>query len=349
MEAKELNQLLARYVKGECNEQEKQFIHNWYDRIGQNIEQELVAEFEKEAAKQPLQETRLWSRIDPGAGKKKRTRDGHVLLRIAASILLLAMAGAGYFLFNTSGMKEQKALSGRDIKTGIDAFETRITNDKEVNREIMLNDGSSVTLKPHSEIRFANNFRQHTREVHLSGEAFFKVARDPSHPFLVYSNEVVTRVLGTSFTIKAYANEKEISVAVSSGRVSVYTNPDLQNAKMGAVRRQVILTSNQRVVYNRKNDHVSKQLVENPEIILSKPTLFEIDFKGVEVTRIFEVLEDNYGVEIVYDPEILKNCMLTTSMSDEGFYERIKIICMAINAEYEIKDTTVVITGPGCN
>jgi transmembrane sensor len=218
-------------------------------------------------------------------------------------------------------------------------------------REIELPDKSTVTLKPGSELRYSKNFDGSKREVYLSGEAFFNVQKDAARPFLVYSNEVVTKVLGTSFNIKAYADDKEVTVAVKKGKVSVYTTAD-NLAKSGnakAVQPEVILTPNYQVVYNRRKDRVYKQVVEVPEIILPQPTLFQMQYDGVPVSRIFEVLEENYGVDIDFDEALLKNCMLTTSMSDEGFYERIEIICKAIGAEYTVtEDAVIAVKSHGC-
>ena len=56
--------------------------------------------------------------------------------------------------------------------------------------------------------------------------------------------------------------------------------------------------------------------------------------------KFLKVLEENYGIDILYDEQALSTCSLTTSMSEEGLYERIEIICQAIGAQYEIRMTT---------
>lgn len=84
--------------------------------------------------------------------------------------------------------------------------------------KIALPDGSRVWLNTGSELSYPETFEP--RQTRLSGEAFFEVARDPLHPFTVTSGEVETRVLGTSFNIKAYADQP-VEVAVRSGRVAV--------------------------------------------------------------------------------------------------------------------------------
>jgi hypothetical protein len=132
-------------------------------------------------------------------------------------------------------------------------------------------------------------------------------------------------------------------VAVKTGKVSVSTNP-----KVIQHDQEVILTPNQEAVYNSEIMRVTKKLVDDPKIVLEKPTLFEMKYDGTPVTKIFEVLEANYGVDILYDPDILSNCILTTSMSDEGLYQRIEIICKAIGAEYKVQDAAITIISKGC-
>jgi transmembrane sensor len=154
-------------------------------------------------------------------------------------------------------------------------------------------------------------------------------------------------VLGTSFNVMAYEGAKEISVAVKTGRVSVSKKAGSSKA-VTPVSEEVILTPNQEVVYNTSLEYFAQKLVAKPEIIAEKPTLFETEYDGVPVVKIFSALEQNYGIDIEYDEETLSSCLLTTSMAEEGLYERVQIICKAIGAQYEIQDTQIVIKSKGC-
>jgi transmembrane sensor len=339
MTPNEFSKLLDKYTRGECSEAEEKVVLQWYENI--DLAQSGDVSHKEVRA-------RLWSKIRPEARGTRPTRF-IFYLSAAAALLLLAAVSIGLYYNNRhlpSRSPEQARSETRGADTG--AFTHEINRGK-ATRTILLADGSSVKLKPGSELRFAKTFAPGKREVYLTGEAFFNVRRDRSRPFFVYSNEVVTRVLGTSFNIKAYAEDKEVTVAVKTGRVSVYANRDKEPAKSGRpAKGEVILTPNHQVVYNRRNDQVYKQLVEVPEIILQQPTLFQMQYDGVAVADIFQALEENYGVDIWYDEAMLKNCVLTTTLSDEGFYERIEIICKAIGAEYSVTDAVVQIKSRGC-
>ncbi len=88
-------------------------------------------------------------------------------------------------------------------------------------QSITLPDGSSVTLNRHSSLRYDKTFR--SRRVHLAGEAFFSVQRDPSRPFTVEVNALTVRVLGTSFNVKQTDTQTEI--VVKTGHVEVRRQP----------------------------------------------------------------------------------------------------------------------------
>jgi transmembrane sensor len=342
MKPHEFKALLDKFSRGECNSEEIQLVNEWFDNIGEE-QQSSISDSESSTL-----EEALWSKINPSPVAVSRSISFYAL-RVAAAILLLAIVGLGIYKasFKISTPHQNAAVQSQEINNDNAAAFARVVNHKRKPQQVILEDGTRVTLQPESEVRFAKNFITDKREIFLTGEAFFNVKRDETRPFLVYTKEVVTKVLGTSFSIKAYPNEKEITVAVKTGKVSVYAN-SLKPAAAKPTTKEVILTPNQQVVYNRIDERVSKQLVKHPEVILSKSTLFTMHYDGSPVTKIFQVLEENYGVEINYDEELLKNCVLTTTMSDEGLYERIEVICKAIGAHYTVEDAVIFVKSNGC-
>jgi transmembrane sensor len=345
MKPQNFKDLLDRYAKGECTEEEEKLINEWYDAVGDTDDEQIDDAMLKQITGRKSMESALWSKINPRPAQVKLRPASNYFMRVAATLLILVVAGASAYVLLSDKSIDEQIVAFRNLGSGSEYTLTHVvTNNNEV-KKITLPDESVVTLQANSEIRFPKNFKKNIRETYLTGEAFFSVKKDKSKPFVVYSNEVITKVLGTSFNIKAYSNEKQITVAVKTGKVSVYANTGHAESEDAP---SVILTPNQEVVYDRENDKVVKKLVEKPEVILPEPTLFRMSYDGVPVTKIFEVLEENYGVDIEYDEEDLKACVLTTSMSDEGLYERIDIICKAINAEYTITHAVINIKSNGC-
>lgn len=85
---------------------------------------------------------------------------------------------------------------------------------------IILSDGTQVCLNTGSSLKYPSQFGSDSRVVELSGEAYFKVTKDAARPFIVKTDYMVTRVLGTEFNVRAY-NEKDASVTLVSGKVEV--------------------------------------------------------------------------------------------------------------------------------
>lgn len=334
----EFKNLLDKYCRGECTPEEETFITDWYNAIDTESRKALPEEFA--IIIQGRAWARLKGRVDKNNGPRFRT-----FYRVAAALALLILAGVTVFYTTRRSGREEAAtesvlsapgewlVSGGQCKTPC---------------PVTLADGTEVILQPGSEIRFPKTFAANKREVFLTGEAFFNVRRDTLRPFLVYANEVVTRVLGTSFTVKAYSGAREITVAVKTGKVSVYKQAT-GTTEDQAGNEEIVLTPNQQAIYNRDRHHVIKALVSNPHIVLDKPTVFTMEYDGTPVVKILQVLEENYGIDIQFDEKALEACTLTTSMADEGLYERIRIICEAIGAQYEIQETTIIIKSDGCN
>ncbi|ODS80919.1 MAG: hypothetical protein ABS46_12990 [Cytophagaceae bacterium SCN 52-12] len=210
---------------------------------------------------------------------------------------------------------------------------------------VLLPDGSRVTLSADSRISFARDLdKQANREVFLTGDAFFEVTRNPQQPFLVYADGLATRVVGTSFSVQT--GNKKVSVVVRTGRVMVYPmqtadTPPLSDEKS-------ILTPNQQATFMTDNLQITRSLAEAPQE-LEAHEAGRFQFDNTSIDDVFSRLENAYGVPIVYDKAIMKNCRLTVPMGDEPFFTKLDIICRAIGAGYKVDNTQVVITSTGCD
>lgn len=327
MSPQEIDEILQRFLNNESTPAEKEMVEEWFSAIGKE-EKPLTP-----ATRQALQK-KLWSSL-PIERPRPQHRYGY-WARIAASVLLLAVCSFyiyQHFIIPVTGRTVADVASDRVVVTSGD-----------VEKRVTLSDGSVVTLKQHSEIRFPSVFGD-KREVSLSGEALFEVARNVHRPFLVYANEVTTRVLGTSFVIKAYARDQEVTVAVKTGKVSVYT---AQCADGAANKQEIILTPNQQIVYHRNESQTEKMLVSDPQTVVQQSTQ-KLSYANVPVTTIFRELEERYGIPIQFDEQVLSGCTLIyADLTDEDFYGQIDIICNALGARYKKSASSIVIEAEGC-
>ena len=199
---------------------------------------------------------------------------------------------------------------------------------------VRLSDGSWIRISPNSRIAYSNDFDTAAiREVYLSGEAFFQVAKSPHHPFHVVTGEVTTVVLGTSFCIRSFEKDTTIQVTVRSGKVSV---------------SGIILTPNQRLVYKKAAQSYQRLLLDHPAMVAPGITDDSMVYEDTPVEQVFGQLEKAYGVTIMYDSELLRKCTVTADLKDETFYHKLDLICRAIGAGYEIIDGQVLIQSGGC-
>lgn len=257
--------------------------------------------------------------------------------KVAASILIICGIGIGV---------GQRFWPARQSDGASDALQQVALTEKR--RLLTFPDGSTVTLEPDSRVQISPDFGHTTREVTLVGEGFFEVVKDPDKPFLVNTGKIVTRVLGTTFSIKAYKSDTSISVSVRTGKVTVYRTNERRQDRLASVA-QVVLTPNQRAVFNNNEEQLVKTLVDKPIIISSKAELKTFEFVETPVPQVLKQLSEAYGVNMFYDAEILANCNLTASLNNQGLYQKLDLICEAINASYKITDGQIILTGNGCD
>ena len=216
---------------------------------------------------------------------------------------------------------------------------------------VTLSDGSSVILEKGSHLSYPKYFKDGKREVVLSGEAFFEIAKDPTRPFYVYTNNLVTKVLGTSFTIHEDKQTKNIKVVVKTGRVSVFARTDENLSQQQNTNKLVglVLSPNQQVIFTEKDLHLVRTLVETPEVITLPIQKEQFNFERTPISDVFTSLEKFYGLKIIYDAEVMKQCYLTASLDDEPLFEKLSLICKTIDARYEQVDGQIIIYSKGCD
>lgn len=216
---------------------------------------------------------------------------------------------------------------------------------------ITLSDGSSILLQPKSKLSYPKVFIGNERNVYLSGEAFFEVSKNPKKPFFVHANEIVTKVVGTSFRIKAYASQSDIEVLVRTGKVKVNS----ENAIRKSSQREIILLPNQALRFERKNETFDKitDITMDKSISSSIRSIEQLSFEftDIPVAQIFKTIEQAYSVEIDFPIQELEKCHLTTSLSDQPLPEKLKIICKSIgnNSSYTMNGNQITILSKGCN
>jgi transmembrane sensor len=287
----------------------------------------------------------IWARIETtlheqSTERKYRFRRWLIpILSIAATLVVLMAAGWLFWSRSTP-------LSILGVSAVAPAEWVEAVNGADKTMLLQLSDGSIVKLEKNSRLKYPVDFGGSKREVYLEGGAFFEIQKNPKRPFLVFSNGLVTRVLGTSFHIKAYQKDPNVTVAVKSGRVSVYA--DRSDARQDPEVKGVVLTPNQQAVFHRRESTISKVLVEAPLLLLPPVEMARFVFEAAPAAEVFAALEKSYGIKVVFDEEVLKDCTLTIDLTDENLFQKLEVICKVLDARYKLIDGQVIIYSKGC-
>ncbi len=342
----EFYQLLQRYLDGRCTPAEQARVTRWYDQLQA---QEATARLLPHQHQQAV-EAAIWQRLrlPPAAAEPapRGRRNVSALwqlppMRWAAGLGLLAL-GLGGLLPLARHWQAAPATLATTIAHGW----TSHRNTTQQPQVLRLPDDSQVTLQPGSTLRYLAALAGARREVYLEGEAFFQVHKNPARPFLVFTNHVVTTVLGTSFDVKAYPGGAQALVAVREGKVAVQPR---QAAQLDATpthppKDGVLLLPNQQVVYSVASHHLKKELVDKPAVLVAQP----FEFEERPVAEVLAALEKAYGVPIAYDKQKLAGCTVSITFYDEPLFERLGLLCKSLGAYYTLRDTHITIHSMGC-
>ena len=335
--------LLRKYRKEQTTPEQTRMMDIWYDSIDYDQKHSALDT-------DPNMENEIWERIEQGRfqepqPKTRRLWWSSVFMRRAAGAAILVLVGA-FLMYKYRG-SNRPAISG--VATEATAHLNMVTNEKDSALTVHLSDGSKCRLAAGSSLFYPSSFEARSRVVYLKGEGYFEVEKDAGRPFLVYSDHIVTRVVGTSFTVKKLKGTSNIEVAVYSGKVMVQK----MTKKAGAPdEKPVLLTPNKKVTYLSGNDALVRGLMDKPVLLndYHHADLTEaFTFKEVPVSAILAVFEKAYGVRFSVSSELIKNCIVTADMSqDPSLVSNLEILCAAINANFEVRDEDVMITGEGC-
>lgn len=341
--------LLQRYLDDTCTPAEKEVMEYWYDLLDEEFDEKM-----SQVSRGELEEV-LWAKINgqisPDKNKKRLIHESswwqnRRFYWVAASLFFVM--GLYYLLPFGATLPERKFNSATAQQT---SGTQEISNTSSNGRWVTLEDSTRILLEPGSRIHFKVPFALNLRAVYLTGDAFFEVFKDESCPFVVHSGDIVTKVVGTSFGI--HFREDDLEVSVATGRVIV--EKDIQQA---ANSRQstsdgVVLTPNQKVTYYAKNDYFVTGLVENPQpIMLPKVVASRLEepfqFEAVPLEQVLSRIEETYGVKIVLTNPLIQNCPVTADLSQQSLYSKMDILCAALRATFEVKGTSLVLSGGNC-
>ncbi len=215
-------------------------------------------------------------------------------------------------------------------------------NGSQKNELIFLPDGSKVTLTKGARVSYDRLMNGKERKVLLTGEAFFDVVKNPEKPFYIHTQNMIIKVLGTSFRVTASTGKE--SVIVKTGKVSVYLKG--QDLEQSAAK---ILLPKQICTYSAPGKElITADYTGQSKIEIETEGTNSYSFEDEPLDTVLKALEKMYSLPVHYDKAIFKNCFVTISLDNESMEENLKVITKTISASFSISDYGISIEGRGC-
>lgn len=233
----------------------------------------------------------------------------------AASILLIITFSGAYYLGKTNISNQSAALSYSSL-TG--------------KSKVILPDGTEVWLHSNTTLSYNTKFSSNTREVNMSGEAYFNVTHDANKPFIVHSTDASVTVHGTKFNVNAYESSQNILVSLYEGSVS-----------MKAANNNVMLKPGEEGQYDKLYNTLE---VKAGDVEFAKSwTNDKLHFENKNLRTVCRYLSKWYATDISIDPAISNNQSYTFTLSDESLEEVVRILARINSFDYRFNESNKLI------
>lgn len=346
--------LLDILKKQESAEQKDKF-NGWLHSSEENQTRfkqfELVFERAKEAQKYSrIDLETAWKKLEKKTVARKpngKSRILKIVLQSAAIFVLAYVLGGGtYYLLSIQNVEEPK----EEVAQYFSISAPRGSKSK-----VELPDGSTVWLNSDSELRYPGIFADNQREVFLTGEAYFDIAKNEAAPFFVRANSIEIKVLGTKFNVKSYPEEGTIETTLEEGLINISRVGSEQNfllkpkQKAVFVKRYGKINTSGPVIDELKEVKPIKRkeqfiLAENVETEMYTSWKDQsLIFKSEAFEQLVVKMERWYNVEIIIENERLRTKKLTGSFDKQTIEQALEALKVSFNFKYEINKNQIII------
>ena len=322
--------ILMNYLRGGCNDEECQQVELWCEEAPENrqiLEQLYYTLFVgdrmavMDAVDTEASLTKFKSLVREKEKKAKRrsisVRWGRYASATAAFLAGLVFAGGIAW-----GLLSNKLSDYTVMTTGGQRAQT------------VLPDGSKVWLNASTKLIYRNSFWSTDRQIDLSGEAYFEVARDKHAPFIVNTKHIKTCVLGTKFNVMAYSMDSLVITTLLEGSVRL-TSAHLSE--------KITLHPNEQFTYNRNTKVSSLQKVDARQFVSWTSGYYYFPGQSLEV--ILDRLSHVYGVKFtVLSEDLYKKTFTGTFYRGQSIKDIMEIVNLSIPIKYKIDDRHITVS-----
>lgn len=323
MNKQELQLLAQKYLQGNCTEEEKKILNQWYDTSYDGADefvntQEL--ETEEETGRRIF--AALGSQINADStirpdqnGKAKRLLFRWISVAAAISII--------FFTWQFFAKREVAAPKM-----------VRVPEKKIL--LIVLPDSSKVWLNAGSIFRYPKKFASGIRSVELvEGRAYFEIKHHDKYPFVVKTEKLNVTVLGTSFDVQAYQKEGMTKVSVVTGKVGITLKDSKKTSAVMLLPKQEIVLQN-----------IDQKLIKIPtrEIAVNVWCKSQLVFEQESLGNVFKVLEQKYNIKISVEDKSLLSEPVTITLSNQHLDAVMQILGYTKHFKYQMANDSISVT-----
>jgi ferric-dicitrate binding protein FerR (iron transport regulator) len=331
-----LKYLFRKYLDNTCSRQELEEFWQLMSELSENdlVLQELQDQWHREENAHPTAHDeldRVFERVQQKIGKYetgytaapvRRLGRRSLYIGVAASLLLCMALGWWYF---SKQPVIQPPLTGHVKENPL--------------RKIILPDGSVVTLNHDSHLDYPAAFSAASREVTLTGEAYFDIHHDPHKPFLVHTGAFVTRVLGTAFNIKAYSKDSQVAITVERGKVQVQRQDNQKSLS--------ILVAGDQLIIDKQSEQRHQGKVDIKQVMQWKNN--DLQFDNIRYEDAALLIGHHFNIELRFRNEALRNCRFTVDLTGKSLEEILEILGPLTRSSWtKENEQTIWLEGEGC-
>lgn len=329
-----MKNILIKYIEGKpLTKEEQSALNSWLDESDSNqyFLTNLKNHWDISEVDVDLSRFKVWQKIksesnDDAPPIPKSNSHRHIYA-VAASIALVLCFSLSILLKKPAFLYDRHSSTNSTV-----ALVIKSANEGE-KRTIKLPDSTIVKLNSGSEIHYPESFDSDKRLVQLSGEAFFDVVPDKSRPFIIESEHMQIRVVGTSFNVKAYRDQSRMTVAVKSGTVEV-KNP--------TNTLKTVLEKDQMLSICEKEQLFKKERITDDLIAFGWVDNYLI-FDDLKLAEAMRLIANWYGISYEISEELHSDKKITAKWKNPTLKNVMENISHAYEFEYELKDRFVLI------
>lgn len=325
-------EIIAKFLMGQCSEEELIRVNAWIKESDENARTLFRLEAAYHLGKESYvsdekkinrAEKRLNKRLASEETKPNKQLQIHLWTRYAAIIVLvlLTSTGIGYWFY------DNRTDSDLIVATG---SENDVT-------EILLPDGTKVWLNQAATLKYPREFSEKVRNVYLDGEAYFEVTKNHSKPFIVQSEAMRVRVLGTTFNFKCDKSHQSAEATLIEGEIEVKGNNE---------EGMIILSPGQKAELSRTSKRLTVKQVDARLDAVWHNNL--IPFEKADIYTIVQTLERFYHVKIILAPDIkIDNTYSGVLKKKDSIESVLKSLKNSIPIDYKIVGNSIFIAAQG--